>query len=146
VDTLSREVDPKTGILRTERLITCKQKVPAWVLRITGGDGISYVREISEADPKAKTIMLKSVNLTCANMLRINETCSYTPSTTSPHQTVFRSTSKIMAFTYIRQLSNKIEEWSADTITQNAKRGKEGFESVLAMAETAFRRQDVRTA
>lgn len=25
VDTLSREVDPATGILRTERLITCKQ-------------------------------------------------------------------------------------------------------------------------
>jgi hypothetical protein len=47
-----------------------------------------------------------------------------------------------MAFTYLSRLSNKIEEWSADTITQNATRGKEGFESVLAMAETAFRRPE----
>ena len=146
MDTLNREVDPKTGVLRTERLITCKQNVPAWILRFTGGDGISYVREVSEVDPKAKTVVLKSVNLTCANLLRVNETCSYTPSSTSSNQTVFKSTSKIMAFTYISRLSNKIEDWSADTITQNAKRGKEGFESVLAMAETAFRRQEIRAA
>lgn len=146
MDTLHREVNPKTGVLRTERLITCKQKVPSWVLRFTGGDGISYVREISEVDPKAKTVVLKSVNLTCANLLRINETCTYTPSSTSAHETIFKSTSKIMAFTYIRQLSNKIEDWSADTVTQNAKRGREGFESVLAMAETAFRRQEAKTA
>jgi hypothetical protein len=47
-----------------------------------------------------------------------------------------------MAFTYLSKLSNKIEDWSAETIMQNAKRGKEGFESVLAMAETAFRSKE----
>jgi len=132
VDTLHREVDPKTGVLKTERLITCKQKVPTWVLRITGGDGISYVREISEVDPKKQIVTLKSVNLTCANLLRINETCTYSPSPLSPNETVFRSRSKIRAFTYIDRLSSKIEDWSAETITANAQRGKEGFESVLA--------------
>jgi len=142
VDTLNREVDAKTGVLRTERLITCKQNVPAWILRFTGGDGISYVREISEVDPTKKTVVLKSVNLTCANLLRINETCSYTQSPFSSSQTEFKSSSKIMAFTYLSRLSNKIEDWSAETIMQNAKRGKEGFESVLAMAETAFRSKE----
>lgn len=143
MDTLNRTVDPKTGILRTERLITCKQNVPSWVLTFTGGNGVSYVREVSEVDPKSKTVVLKSVNLTCANLLRINETCTYTQSPTHPNQTMFQSSSKIRAFTYLQRISNKIEDWSADTIAQNAKRGKEGFESVLAMAETAFRRQEM---
>jgi hypothetical protein len=116
------------------------------MLKLTGGNGISYVRECSEVDPKTKTIVLKSVNLTCANLLRVNETCSYTQSRLSPNQTIFHSSSKIMAFTYLQRLSNKIEDWSAETITQNAKRGKEGFESVLALAETAFRRQDAPTS
>jgi PRELI-like family len=97
---------------------------------------------MSEVDPKTKTVVLKSVNLTCANLLRINETCTYTPSLISPFQTVFRSHSKIMACTYIQRLSNKIEEWSAETLTANANRGKEGFEAVLAVAENAFRRQE----
>jgi hypothetical protein len=55
---------------------------------------------------------------------------------------MFQSSSKIMAFACLSRLSNKIEDWSADTITQNAKRGKEGFESVLALAENAFRRPE----
>jgi hypothetical protein len=143
VDTLNRKVDPITGVLRTERLITCKQNVPSWVLTFTGGNGVSYVHEISEVDQKSKTVVLKSVNLTCANLLRINETCTYTQSPTSPNQTIFQSSSKIRAFTYLQRLSNKLEDWSADTILQNARRGKEGFESVLAMAESAFRRPDI---
>ena len=36
VDTLSRSVDPSTGILRTERLITCKQSAPEWLKTIMG--------------------------------------------------------------------------------------------------------------
>ena len=104
------------------------------------------MRELSEVDPKAKTVVLRSVNLTYANLLRINETCTYTQSPVSSNQTLFKSSSKIRAFTYLQKLSNKIEDWSSDTITQNAKRGKEGFESVLALAETAFRRQEVSAA
>lgn len=46
----------------------------------------------------------------------------------------------------LQRLSNKVEDWSVDTIKQNSKRGKEGFESVLAMAETAFRRPDTFAA
>jgi PRELI-like family len=117
--------------------------VPSWVLALTGGNGISYVREIGEVDPKSKTVVLKSVNLTHSNLLRINETCTYTPSPDAPQGTLFRSSSKIRAFIYLQRLSNKIEDWSADTILSNAKRGKEGFDSVLAMAENIFRRPEM---
>lgn len=47
VDTLSRSVEPKTGILRTERLITCKQNAPRWVSTILGSSEFSYVYEVS---------------------------------------------------------------------------------------------------
>jgi hypothetical protein len=108
-----------------------------------GGDGVSYVREISEVDPKSKSVVLKSVNLTWSNLLRVNETCSYTPSPMEPRETVFRSSSKIRAFVGFRHFSNKLENWTVDTIQNNAKLGKEGFESVLAMTQTPFRQPDM---
>jgi PRELI-like family len=109
---------------------------------MTGGDGVSYVREISEVDPKSKSVVLKSVNLTWSNILRVNETCSYTPSPMKPTETVFRSSSKIRAFACFRHISNKLENWTVDTIQSNAKLGKEGFESVLAVTQTAFRQPE----
>lgn len=51
VDTLSRHVDPSTGILRTERLITCTQSAPAWVIAIMGGSCTTHSYETSYVDP-----------------------------------------------------------------------------------------------
>jgi hypothetical protein len=34
VDVLSREIDPKTGIIRTERVLGCKQKAPIWIVKV----------------------------------------------------------------------------------------------------------------
>lgn len=34
VDVLDRHVDPETGVLRTERLLTCNQNAPALVLKV----------------------------------------------------------------------------------------------------------------
>ncbi|KAI4113101.1 MAG: hypothetical protein LQ345_005851, partial [Seirophora villosa] len=56
VDTLSREVDPATGILRTERLITCNQSAPAWVVSVLGGANISHVYETSYVSPANKRV------------------------------------------------------------------------------------------
>lgn len=35
VDTLSRTIDPKTGIVRTERVLGCKQKAPTWIVKVS---------------------------------------------------------------------------------------------------------------
>jgi hypothetical protein len=109
---------------------------------MVGNDGVSYVREVSEVDPKSKTVVLKSVNLTFANYLQVHETCTYTPSPTSAHQTLFQSTSKVNTFGVLKGASSKVEDWSVNLIAQNAERGKKGLESILALAETAFRRQE----
>lgn len=132
VDVLRREIDSKTGVLRTERLITCKQAIPSWILALVGGNNVSYVREVSEVDPKLKTLTLRSVNLTMNSLLSVYETVVYAPNAADPHNsTDFSQEAQITAYASFKRLCNKIEEWSVDRFHQNALLGKEGFESVL---------------
>lgn len=41
VDVLDRSVDPKTGIIRTERVLGCKQKTPLWIVKVCYASGVS---------------------------------------------------------------------------------------------------------
>jgi PRELI-like family len=34
VDVVDRSVDPQTGIIRTERVLGCKQKTPTWIVKV----------------------------------------------------------------------------------------------------------------
>jgi hypothetical protein len=34
IDVLDRTVDPQTGIIRTERILGCKQKTPTWIVKV----------------------------------------------------------------------------------------------------------------
>jgi len=56
VDTLSRSFDPTTNLLRTERLITCKQTTPKWIASILGGADTSHVYEISYVTPPSADV------------------------------------------------------------------------------------------
>ncbi|ODQ64981.1 MSF1-domain-containing protein [Nadsonia fulvescens var. elongata DSM 6958] len=132
VDVLRREIDPETNILKTERLLTCKQAVPRWLLTLVGGQEVSYVREVSEVDLKKRTLVLRSVNLTMNNLLFVYETVMYKPDPTNPtFATVFNQEAQITAFGSFKRLCNKIEEWSVDRFQSNASLGRAGFESVL---------------
>lgn len=101
VDVLNRTVDPETGVLTTERLITVNQNVPALILKVNyredlickkkrytdifvvsalqllGGDTTQYVREVSVIDPKKKTLTMTSQNLTMSNFLSVEERIVY---------------------------------------------------------------------
>lgn len=150
VDVLRREVDSQTGILRTERLITCQQSIPNWILALVGGTNISYVREVSEVDPKQKTLILRSTNLTMNNLLSVYETVTYRPNIHNPQSsTIFEQEAQITAYASFRRVCNKIEEWSIERFNQNAKLGKQGFDSVLRkiyekVQEGVFREESAR--
>ncbi|KAJ3412946.1 hypothetical protein HDV05_008734 [Chytridiales sp. JEL 0842] len=78
VDILSRQVDPKTGILRTERLICCKQSAPSLLRRMgLPIPEVAYFREISELDPKERHYTAKSVNLSMRSIMSVTETCIF---------------------------------------------------------------------
>ncbi|KAJ5460899.1 Protein UPS2 [Penicillium daleae] len=143
VDTLSRTIDPKTGILRTERLITCNQSVPSWVSSLFGGDTFSHVYEISYVDPEAKKVTMCSTNLTWSNVLNVRETVVYQPSPLSPNTTTqFTQEAKITALCGgWQKIKNKVEEASVERFRENAKRGREGFETVLEMSRRVFGEQ-----
>ena len=163
VDTISRSVDSKSGIVResisphlysvlaiakifhaiyqliTERLITCRQSAPKWLKAILGAEE-SYVREISYVDPVRKTVTMKSMNLTFNNLLNVQETVQYVPDPENPNmKTMFKQDAQITAYGAFSKLCNSIEEFSVERFRQNAKKGREGFEAVLNMSQKAFR-------
>ena len=35
VDVVDRSVDPKSGVIRTERILGCKQKAPVWIVKVS---------------------------------------------------------------------------------------------------------------
>ncbi|KAG0224888.1 hypothetical protein BGW42_008313 [Actinomortierella wolfii] len=137
VDILDRHVDPETGILHTERLLTCKQNAPAMVLKFLGGSTTSYVREISELDPKTKKLTMKTENLSMCHMLRINEIVTYVPHDTDNNTTVFRQEAKIMAGSALNRFSSYIEDFCLTRFRDNAAIGRKGFETVLERLKQA---------
>jgi hypothetical protein len=140
VDTLSREIDPKTGILRTERLITCTQKAPKWLLCMMGGTETSHVYETSYVDPGLKKVTMCSTNMTFSNLINVQETVIYQPQ--SATKTQFVQEAKITAVCGgWQKIKNAVEDVTVSTFRENAAKGREGFESVLQMSRRVFREE-----
>lgn len=138
VDTISRTVDPATGILRTERLITCRQSAPDWLKKMMGGAmEESQVLETSYVDPSKKTVTMVSANLTWSNLINVQETVIYKP--LNDHQTQFVQDAKITALCGgWQRIKNSIEDTLVKRFRENAIKGKEGFEAVLEMSRRVF--------
>ncbi|KAI9892163.1 MAG: hypothetical protein M1814_001621 [Vezdaea aestivalis] len=137
VDTLSRSVDPATGILRTERLITCRQAAPKWMTYLIGSEPTSHVYETSHVDPGRKVLTMTSTNLTWSSALSVRETIVYRP--LSPTKTEFQQDAKVVALCGgWQKLKNKIEDATVERFSQNAQQGREGFEHVLEMSRRVF--------
>ncbi|KAI9827062.1 MAG: hypothetical protein M1819_007054 [Sarea resinae] len=143
VDTLSRTVDPSTGILRTERLITCKQAAPRWLNSLMGSKDTSHVLETSYVDPASKKVTMCSTNLTWSNLLSVSEKVVYTPMASSPEsKTEFHQEAQIAALCGgWQKVKNSIEDFTVERFGQNAAKGREGFEAVLEMSRRVFGEQ-----
>lgn len=130
VDYLSRHVDPATGILHTERLLTCRQNVPAFISRILGGEDSSLFYEKSEVDPQGRTLTLRSRNLTFCNLLVVEETCRYSGAVPDG-PTLFRQEASIRSVTGWSHLRTAIEEFCVNRFCANAQRGKLALEHAI---------------
>ena len=144
VDTLSRSVDPSTGILRTERLITCKQSAPEWLKTIMGTTmEVSHVYEASYVDPGARTVTMVSQNLTWSNLVNVQEEVVYRP--LGEHQTQFAQSARITALCGgWQRIKNSIEDTHVNRFRENAIKGREGFERVLEMSRQVFAEEKER--
>ncbi|KAI9488908.1 PRELI-like family-domain-containing protein [Zychaea mexicana] len=131
VDVLDRRVDPKTGILTTERLITVNQNVPALIMKLLGCDnGAQYVREISIIDPKKKTMTMRSQNLTMSNLLSVEEEIVYCEHPEDHTKTQFTQQAAISAGSLMSRWASVLEDFSVKRFQQNAAVGREGFSKV----------------
>ncbi|KAG0370071.1 PRELI-like family-domain-containing protein [Gamsiella multidivaricata] len=131
VDVLNRHIDPETGVLHTERLLTCNQNAPALVLKFLGGSTVSYVRETSELDPRTKKLTMKTENLSMCNVLRINETVTYTVHPQDANSTLFHQEAQIVAGSALSRFSSYVEDFCLTRFRDNAAVGRAGFEMVL---------------
>ncbi|KAF8758323.1 adrenoleukodystrophy protein [Rhizoctonia solani] len=136
VDVVDRSVDPVTGVIRTERILGCKQAAPRWIVKLLGGSDDAFVREISFVDPVTARTTVTSVNLSLSQYVTVLEKIVYEP-TRGPDgrmQTLFSQTAEIQARMAIwRSAGERLEKFSADRFGQNAQLGREGFEGVLRM-------------
>jgi len=144
VDTLSRSVDPATGILRTERLITCKQSAPEWLRAIMGGClEESVVYEASYVDPSSRTLTMVSQNLTWNNLVSVQEEVVYRPAGAA--STDFSQSARITALCGgWQRIKNSIEDSLVARFRENAVKGREGFERVLEMSRIVFAEEKER--
>ena len=63
VDTLSRTVDPDTGVIRSERLIGVQQGAPGWIKKLFQLPETAYVREVVFIEPEKVKATCMSMNL-----------------------------------------------------------------------------------
>ncbi|GAA5796178.1 PRELI-like family-domain-containing protein [Helicostylum pulchrum] len=131
VDVLNRQLDPKTGVLTTERLITVNQNIPTIIKKILGSTSTQYVREISIIDPQKKTLTMRSINLTLCNLLSVEETIVYHEHPDDKTKTQFTQQAAIKAGSLVSGWSSVLEEFSLRRFKQNADVGRAGFNKVL---------------
>ncbi|KAJ7630528.1 PRELI-like family-domain-containing protein [Roridomyces roridus] len=130
IDVLDRTVDPKTGIIRTERILGCKQKAPGFVVKLFGGSEDAFVREITFVDPARQEATVTSVNLSLSQFATCFERIRYSPA--PDNRTAFTQTAEIQArMTLWRSAADGLEKWLVERFEQNAQLGKLGFTDVL---------------
>ncbi|KAJ9072386.1 Phospholipid metabolism protein [Entomophthora muscae] len=139
IDTLSHSVDPTTGVLTVERLLTCKQKIPYLIQQLLGGNDISYVHEVAVINPKDKTFSANSVNLTFSNLMTVEESVQYRPDPSRVNSTLFKQQAQITALGGLSKLAGYVEDFSLTRFQNNAALGREALTSVL---EKLFENKD----
>lgn len=138
IDYLSRKIDPSTGNLLTERLLSCKQNVPDFILKIIGGQNCSVVYEKSVVDLNGRKLVLKSTNLTYSHLMTVEETCTYEAFSEKLEErlkdkewTKFTQSARIRSFSAWNYLRDSLEDFSINRFQANAQKGRAALEVVL---------------
>ncbi|KNE59914.1 hypothetical protein AMAG_05363 [Allomyces macrogynus ATCC 38327] len=131
VDVLNREVDQEKRVLRTERLLTMRQKVPSLFSKLfSSGEPISYVYEVSEVNLDTNTFTAVSTNLTYRDIMVMDESMTYKPDPKAPlartlvHQEAAVSVS-------LSRFSSYCEDAVMSRFKANAHLGRRGLEQVI---------------
>lgn len=133
IDVVEREVD-KRGVLRSHRLMATRWGFPDWATAILGKDSRGYGSEHSEVDPKKKSMILRSRNLTFLNVITIDETLQYAQHPKDKSKTLLTQQSVVTVKGV--PLSSYLESVVLDTISGNASKGRQAMEFVIDKMKT----------
>ncbi|EOR04212.1 hypothetical protein J056_002290 [Wallemia ichthyophaga EXF-994] len=134
VDVLSRSIDAKTGDVTTERLIGVEQAAPLWAIKLFNCSSTAFVIERLTVSPQLQRTTARSVNLSLSDYLKCDETITYTPHPSNPAlATLFSQTAQFTSAGTLgwKMAEKKLEEHSVRRFSENAGRGREGFEFIL---------------
>ncbi|KAL7419156.1 hypothetical protein Q5752_005992 [Cryptotrichosporon argae] len=131
VDTVAREVDPATGVVRSERVIGVQQGAPKWITKLFSLPDTAYVREVVFIDPNEPSATCMSMNLSLAQYVSCLELIHYKSDPSSPQRTLFDQRALMVSAFPTKMIARRIEKASADRFAANAGVGRKGFEWVL---------------
>lgn len=132
IDVLDRKVSG--GTLRSKRLIHSEWSLPHWAQRFVCGPSC-YATEISEVDPKHRTLTMTTKNLTLCNKLSFEEKLTYTPHPEDSNVTLLRQEAVISVSGV--PLSSYLEDFLTRHMSVNANKGRQAIEWVISQQESS---------
>ncbi|KAL5021170.1 hypothetical protein ScPMuIL_000325 [Solemya velum] len=133
IDVVDRSIT-KDGVLKSHRLLSTKWGLPDWATKMITKDRICYASEHSEVDPKNKTMRLVSRNLSLCSIITVDENLVYAPHPTDDSRTHLKQEAVVNVKGI--PLSSYMESLVADTISNNAHKGRQAMEWVIAKIKT----------
>ncbi|XP_074940743.1 PRELI domain containing protein 3A isoform X1 [Phalacrocorax aristotelis] len=134
VDVLDRSLDNQ-GRLHSHRLLSTEWGLPNIVKAILGTSRtLTYIEEHSVVDPVEKKMELCSTNITLTNLVSVDERLVYTPHPENPEKTVL--TQEAIITVKGISLSSYLESLMANTISSNARKGRDALEWVISKLNT----------
>ncbi|NWW11189.1 PLD3A protein, partial [Oreocharis arfaki] len=134
VDVLDRSLDDQ-GRLHSHRLLSTEWGLPSIVKAILGTSRtLTYIEEHSVVDPVEKKMELCSTNITLTNLVSVDERLVYTPHPENPEKTVL--TQEAIITVKGISLSSYLESLMANTISSNARKGRDALEWVISKLNT----------
>jgi len=134
VDVLNREVTSE-GILMSERLMITEWGLANWVKRLIGFEEHAYAHEISTVDPKTKTLIVSSRNLTFNSKVNVDERITYTPDPQDPENKTILTQQAVVTVKGV-PLTSYMEQLMTSSIAGNASNGRDALESVIVRVQT----------
>ncbi|XP_025918827.1 PRELI domain containing protein 3A isoform X2 [Apteryx mantelli] len=134
VDVLDRSLDNQ-GRLHSHRLLSTEWGLPSIVKAILGTSRtLTYIEEHSVVDPVEKKMELCSTNITLTNLVSVDERLVYMPHPENPEKTVL--TQEAIITVKGISLSSYLESLMANTISSNARKGRDALEWVISKLNT----------
>lgn len=127
VDVVERKIEG--NVIKSHRLMTTEWSVAPWIRKLLGGSTKVYASEHSEVNREAKTLSLRSRNLTFDSIINVDEKLVYSIHPEDSEKTILKQEAVITVQNV--PLTDYLENTFVKTMTVNAQTGRRAIEYVI---------------